>query len=155
MCRPLRPPVTRRHEQHLSQDRGDRSRGNGHSWRFTLPRSVPFSAVLPLPVLPSAASGPGLRSPTPLSPAPCPPTPLSLRRSPPPPLSSDLAPWSVPRSSVRLLSEHRSSKSSFSVVNTESSSSLWSSPDQLTYFVQYLSSAFKTLLPFPQSLLDG
>lgn len=39
--------------------------------------------------------------------------------------------------------------------STPNPSSLWSSPDQLTYFVQYLSSAFKTLLPFPQSLLDG
>lgn len=82
------PTATLHHEQHLSQDRGNRSRGNGRSWRFTVRLSVPSWAMSLLPELPSAASGPGPRSPAPLSPGP---------RSTPP------APWSVPPSSVRTL----------------------------------------------------
>lgn len=52
----------RHHEQHLSQDCGDRSRGNGLNWRLALHLSVSSSAVSLLPELPSVASGPGRRS---------------------------------------------------------------------------------------------
>lgn len=76
-------PATRHHEQHLSQDCGDRSRGNGSNWRFALRPSVLFSAVSLLLELPSAASGLGRRSPTSLSPEPRPPIPLSPEPRPP------------------------------------------------------------------------
>lgn len=129
-------PATRHHEQHLSQDCGDRSRGNGRSWRFALRLSVLFSAVSLLLELPSAASGLGRRSPTPLGSDPTSQTPLSLDPRPPTRLCpgsafSDSpqtghafhspAPWSVSLSSVQPLSEHCFSQFSFfSVSNTES-----------------------------------
>lgn len=52
------PPATHHHERHFSQDCGDRSRGNGRNWRFTLLPSVLSSAALFRAELLSAASGP-------------------------------------------------------------------------------------------------
>lgn len=108
----------RHYEQHLSQDCGDRSRGNGRNWRFTLCLSVSSSAVSVLPKLPSSASGPGPRSPTFLRRGPRISTPLN-----PGPRSLNpffrahiLQPWTLVGTlfSVQLLSEHCCSQSSFS-----------------------------------------
>lgn len=107
----------RHHEQHLSQDCGDRSRGNGRNWRLTLRLSVSSSAVSLLPELSSIASGPGPRSPTFLSRGPRFSTPLNPgpRSLNPSSRAHILHHWTLVGTlfSVQLLSERCCSQSSF------------------------------------------
>lgn len=101
------PPATRHHERHFSQDCGDRSRGNGRNWRFTLLPSVLSSAALLLAELLSAASGPAFPdSPQPGPAFPDSPLPgAAFSHSPPPGTAIHTpAPCLVLSSSVHLVS---------------------------------------------------